>query len=74
MAADILLMRRLNRLRVIYQSHILSIQRRERLSLAQNPLKEQVSVNLPLFEGPVLKEVTLAFTSLTLTLTECYSS
>ncbi|XP_017331776.1 atypical kinase COQ8A, mitochondrial [Ictalurus punctatus] len=42
MAADILLMRRLNRLRVIYQSHILSIQRRERLSLAQNPLKEQM--------------------------------
>lgn len=64
MAADILLMRRLNKLRVIYQSHSLSVQRRERLSLAQNPLKEQVSVNLSLFEGPVLKEVTLAFNHL----------
>ncbi|KAF4084198.1 hypothetical protein AMELA_G00125720 [Ameiurus melas] len=42
MAADILLMRRLNRLRVIYQSHILSVQRRERLRLAQNPLQEQM--------------------------------
>ncbi|XP_053488547.1 atypical kinase COQ8A, mitochondrial [Ictalurus furcatus] len=42
MAADILLMRRLNKLRVIYQSHSLSVQRRERLSLAQNPLKEQM--------------------------------
>ncbi|XP_060790490.1 atypical kinase COQ8A, mitochondrial isoform X2 [Neoarius graeffei] len=42
MAADILLMRSLTRLRqMTYQNHILSVQRRERLSLVQNPVKEQ---------------------------------
>ncbi|KAK3538332.1 hypothetical protein QTP70_035219 [Hemibagrus guttatus] len=42
MAADILLMRRLTRLRQLaYQSHFLSVQRRERLCLAQNHPKQQ---------------------------------
>lgn len=64
MAADILLMRSLTRLRqMTYQNHILSVQRRERLNLVQNPVKEQVSVNLPHFEGPFLKDkvLTLVF-------------
>lgn len=64
MAADLLLMRSLTRLRqVTYQCHILSVQRRERPSLAQNPLKEHVSVHLPHSEGPDLtdKRVILAF-------------
>lgn len=64
MAADILLMRSLTRLRqMTYQNHILSVQRRERLNLVQNPVKEQVSVNLPQFEGPFLKDkvLTLVF-------------
>lgn len=67
MAADILLMRSLTRLRqMTYQSHILRIQGRGRLSLAQNPVKEQVSVNLPQFESPFLKDqvVTLVFNHL----------
>lgn len=67
MAADILLMRSLTRLRqVTYQSPIVSVQRRERRSLAQNPLKEQVSVHFPQSECPVLKEqvLILAFSHL----------